>query len=367
MSKTISSLFNNMQRITKPKRVIGLEIGNSNIKLLECTKKDNQLIIENTQIITTPSESVEDGIIVDSQRVYEAIVEELESKKYKAKNMVVVIKSSQIITRDIRVMAMPKRDLDVLLEIQYPEYLMVDISQYQITYKVIRQIDDGENKEQEILIVAAPNTMINPLLEVTKKLKVRVRAINIASDSVANIFSKKREIADGENNEVMVVDIGGKSTTVTIVVGGVAVLNRDIPFGLDTINPLIMREIKQDNPEKIEEFKEQYAGIYKENELGEHIQYISSIIKPMLEYQLVSELKRFLQFHYSRNKNRSINKAYIIGGGAYLKNIEQYMTQALGIRCISGIGFDREYVEFGKEFEEKSAYFANILGLVSEF
>jgi len=43
-------------------RILGLEIGNSNIKLLECRKKGENLIVEKSKILKTPSQAISDGI-----------------------------------------------------------------------------------------------------------------------------------------------------------------------------------------------------------------------------------------------------------------------------------------------------------------
>lgn len=351
------------------KRILGLEIGNSNIKLLECVqKKGGRLIIEKAERVPTPEGAISDGIIHDVEKVYEAIYTELKNNRYKAKNIMAIIKSSEIITRDIRMDAMPKKDMDVILKLQYQEYLLVDISQYQVTYKVVRELLDTEQKQQELLIVAAPNTVIFPLLELADKLKMRMRSINIASDAITNLFSNDNQITYPRDQDIMIIDIGGESTTATIISEGVGVLNRDIPFGMDAINSLMIREFNSKNLDNIDKFKEKYLVIYlNDNELDEYGQYINSMIKQMLEYQLVSEIKRLLQFHFSRSKNNSIHKVHIIGGGAYLKNIDKYLTNILDIQCISGIKLDLVQVEFDEEFEKQSAYFANILGLITEF
>ncbi|HHX62085.1 MAG TPA: type IV pilus assembly protein PilM [Epulopiscium sp.] len=350
--------------------ILGLEIGNANIKLLECRKQGMQLMIEKSRIIPTPEGIVCDGIIMDSESIYNIINEEIKKGKYKSKDIVAVIKSSEIITRDIRMDEMPKKDMEAILALQYQEHLLVDIEAYQVTYKVVQKAQETqvEGQEQELLIVAAPNKIIYPLLDVATRLKMRMRSINIASDAITHLFLKESPITAINEHEIMVIDIGGTSTTVTIVSDGIGVLNRDIPFGLDAINPLMTREFGTKNTEAIETFKTQYAGIYEDEiEDEQYGQYISSVIKPMIQYQLVAEIQRFLQFHFSRGKNKAIEKIYMIGGGSYLKNIGKYVTDLLGIPCVSGIELNQTHIQGDAEFEKQSAYYINILGIVNEF
>jgi len=350
------------------KYILGLEIGHSNIKMLECRQKNGELIIEKAQIIPTPKGAILDGIINDVQQIYDVIDKEIKNKRYRSKNVVMVIKSSEIITRDIMKPAMPKKDMDAILSLEYQEHLLVEVSQYQVTYKVLKEVVEGNQEKQEIQIVAAPNTIISPLLEVADKLKMRVRAINIASDAITNIFSIDSEMIVTNEDDIMVIDLGGKATTVTIVSKGVGVLNRDIPFGLDSINELLAKEFGSSDPDIIEKFKIQYAGIYDEDdEISIYGQHISTILKPMIQYQLIADIRRLLQFHFSRNKSNKIEKIYIIGGGAYLKNIDKYMSQLLEIPCVLGVELNLNKVKPPIEFQEEGAYFTNVLGLVSDF
>jgi len=349
------------------KYILGLEIGHSNIKILECRQKGGKIIIQKAQRIPTPKGTILDGIINDVQQISDAINTEIKNKKYRSKNVVFVIKSSEIITRDIMMRAMPKKDMDAILSLEYQEHLLVDISQYQVTYKVLKEVIEGDDNQQEIQIVAAPNTIILPLLAVADKLKMRVRAINITSDAITNIFSTQNEMAVTNEDDIMVIDIGGKSTTVTIVSEGKGILNRDIPFGLDSINELLVKEFGSSDPKIIEEFKIKYAGIYEEGaEVDIYSQHISSILAPMVEYQLIAGIRRFLQFHFSRSKDNKIDKIYIIGGGAYLKNIDKYMAHVLGIPCLLGVELNPNKVKFPAEFLEEGAYFINTLGLISD-
>lgn len=352
------------------RRILGLEIGHSNIKMLECRQKGGQFIIEKAQRIPTPKDSVTDGIINDVDQIYELINQEIKKNRYRARNLVIVIKSSEIITRDIKMDIMPKKDMEAILAIEYQEHLLVEVSKYQVTYKVLNDGLEGDTGQQEVQIVAAPNTIIDPLIEIAEKLRMRIRVINVASDAVADIFSQENEVSitNASENDLMVVDIGGKSTTATIISNGIGILNRDIPFGLDSINDILKDEFGSSDEELLEEFKQRYAGIYDEDSQADiYGQHISEVLKPMLQYNLIEGIKRLLQFHFSRGRRQEIEKIYIVGGGAYLKNIDKYMEHLLDIPCVLGVDLNSDKVEFPEEFQDESAYFANILGLVSKY
>lgn len=349
------------------KRILGLEIGNSNIKLLECRQKGGKIFVEKSNIIRTPRESITNGIIWDFNEIYKVLNKEIKEQKYKSEELAIVIKSTDIITRYIRMDKMPPKDMKAILELQYHEYLLVDISEYQVAYKVVGEITDGDSVEQEILIVGAPDKLINPLIEIGEKLKMRIKTINIGSDAISNLFKEDGFIMDMKEESAMVVDIGAISTTVTIISDGVGVLSKDIRMGLQELDSKIINHFGSRQVGDIDDFKEMHGGIFEEDITGNvYQQYMSAKIKPMLENSLAPEIRRLLQFHFSRSKYKKIEKLYIIGGGASIKNIDAYMSDLLGISCAAGIALDITQIDFQAKLQSQSEYFANILGLISE-
>ncbi|NLI89510.1 MAG: pilus assembly protein PilM [Epulopiscium sp.] len=352
-------------------RILGLEIGNSNIKLLECRKKGENLIVEKSKILKTPSQAISDGIIIDTFKVCDLIENELRKNNYRARDLAIVIKSSEIITRDIRMDKMPAKDLNDIMKLQYHEYLLVDTSEYQITHKVVGEVESGDTEEQEVLIVAAPNRLLNPLIEIADRLKLKIKLINISSDAVSNLFDADNFLMDMKEEEALVIDIGGKSTSVTIISGGVGVLSKDINFGLEELDNMITGHFGSKQIGDLERFKSKYGAIYEDDEDDNNDdiygKFISKSLKPMIDHKLAPEIRRLLQFHFSRGRKGAIERAYIIGGGAGIKNIDKYMSDLLEIPCTAGINLDMTKVISDEEIQSKSEYFANILGLMSEF
>lgn len=313
--------------------MLGLEIGSANIKLLECTIKGKNYIVENSKIMEIPIDTISDGIIKDVKGLTAVLKKEIKEKKYKSKNLGILIESSKIITRDIRIDKMPFKDLKAILEIQYPEYLLIDISTYQVTFKVLREVETSEGIEEEVLIVAAPNKLINPLIEIADNLRLRIKSINIVSDAVANLFREDSFTMDMKEKSALVIDIGAISTTATIISGGVGVLNKNIKFGLKGL------------AQKIPKYFE----------------------SSQVENELALEIGQLLQFHFSRGQYEAIEKIYLVGGGADLENIAEYMSNLFGIPCAIGVTLDITQIETNEEVESKSHYFANLLGLINEF
>lgn len=329
--------------------IMGIEIGSSNIKMIEVSRKSSTLIVHKFSIILTPTDSVTNGVITNVEALRKVIAEELSAKKYRAKKVVNVVQSSNIIIRNVTMEKQPEKIIKEILDMKTEEYLPVERSQYQIDFKVIKGFEEEDKEKNELLLVAAPNTVVIPMATLMKSLKLVPIMITIPSEALANVFGlQKRLIYDAAPN-VLVLDIGGNSCTTTIISDYQAVLTRNIDFGVEHINRAL-NDASQNN------------GLLEEEMNEEHI---SDVIRPQVEYNIISEVERLLQFYYSNFGNRSIKKIYLIGGGANIKGMRAYIRDALNIPTEKLMEFSAITEAPNVEFEPYRRFFVNMLGAIN--
>lgn len=328
-----------------PNLMLGIEIGNSTIKLVEVSKSSNRLIVENFALVDTPKGSIDNGIITDVDVLYGVISSTLRERRFRAKKAVMIVESSLVITRNIDVEKQTEKQLKQLIRMRSEEYLPVDTENHQFDFSVIKEFEDEGVKKLSILLVAVPNSIVYPMLNLASKLKVQVKAMTIPSDAVANVFS------DGEG--VIVVDMGSKSTTATILNEGRAALGRYISVGLD--------EIKNDRTS----MQKKSINIDGSEDEAAATAEADSYFKPQIESDIISEIDRLIQFYYSRKESKRIQKAYIIGGGAGIGELAHYMKESLHIPVerLTSIGFVSDRSNQG--FERVTPVFANLVGAIN--
>lgn len=331
-----------------PGSILGLEIGSSTIKIIEVIKKGTALIVKNFSLLPTPEDCIHNGVISNAEMLRSVIEEELRKKKYKSKKVVAIIQSNGIIIRNAIMDPYPDKAIKQLLEIKTQDYLPVETSQYQIDYRIMNAIEEEGRIKNKLLLVAAPNTVILPVANLIKSLKLTPVLISIPSEALTNMFNPKKPMIYEETGNVLVLDIGSKSTTVTVIEEGEALLTRMINFGVTSIDQSI----------KEEEIGPQTGG----DDLEE---LLTHIIKPQIEYNIVSEIERILQFYYSSYNGGLIKKIYLIGGGATIKGIREYMREALNIPTERLTKFDTVVEGPGIEFEEYAKFYVNLLGAIN--
>jgi len=331
-----------------PNLMLGIEIGNNTIKLMEVSKSNNRIMVENFALVNTPKGSVDNGIITDIDVIHSVISSTLKEKRFRAKKAVMIVESSLIITRNIDVEKQNEKNIKQLIKMRSEEYLPVDTENHQFDFSVIKEFQDEDVKKLSILLVAVPNSIVYPMLNLASKLKIQVKSMTIPSDAIANVFS------DGEG--VIVVDMGSKSTTATILNEGRAALGRYISVGLEEIrNERSAGQKKSSINLNGEESDDEAAATAEADDY----------FKPQIESDIISEIDRLIQFYYSRKESKRIQKAYIVGGGASVGELTHYMKEALHIPVekLTSIGFVSDRSNQG--FEKVTPLFANLVGAIN--
>lgn len=330
-------------------RIMGIEIGSSNIKIIEVSRKASTLVVHKFSVIATPDESIRNGAILNTETLRKVIAQELSEKKYRAKKVVSVIQSNSILIRNVTMEKQPEKIIKDILDMKTEEYLPVEPSQYQIDFKIIKEFEEEGKQKNELLLVAAPNSIVLPIASLMKSLKLVPVLITIASEALSNVFGSQRRLIYDSAPNVLILDIGGHSSNTTIISDYQAVLTRNIDFGVESINKAL-NEVSQSK------------GLLDKDMNEEHI---SELIRPQVEYNIIAEVERILQFYYSSFANGNIKKIYLIGGGANIKGMRAYIRDALNIPTEKLSEFSAVVEAPNVEFEPYRRFFVNILGAIN--
>ncbi len=329
--------------------IMGLEIGSSNIKIIEVSKKAATLTVHKFSVIATPRDCINNGVITNSDALKKVIQMELSDSKYQAKKVVAVVQSSAIIIRNAVMDKQPDKLIREILDVKTEEYLPIDRGQYQIDFKVIRTFEDEGKEKNELLLVAAPNSVVLPVASLIKSLRLVPIMINIPSEALENVFGTHKRLVFDTVANALILDIGGTSSTATIISNDQAVLTRSIGFGVEGINNAL-NEASRDNSILGKDMSEES---------------LSELIRPQIEYNIISEVERILQFYYSNYGSGAIKKVFIIGGGANIKGIRTYIRDALNIPTENLSEFSTVIEAPNVDFEPFRRFFVNILGAIN--
>lgn len=332
-----------------PKNCLVIDIGNEQIKIANLARgKDNVKILQHA-IVPTPENSIQDGIILDKVALNNAIKLVLKEKKIKNKRVVFTISSSKIITREVDFPDLKPNKLRPIVENSAHEYFPVNLSDYCVDYVVSDSVENNGEKSLKINIIAAANSLVSEYVELADLLDLRLIGIDYAGNSLTKFINKEQL-----SGNKMILDMGSDSTMVSVMVDHVLKFNRNLPHGTGLLLDCIMNHFETNQSEAVRISKERpLLNIEQDNN-----PYLSNDVTSAMN-QILGAVMRLMDYYASRNTEK-IESIYIVGGGANIYGIEDYIEKYFGIP--TKVIKNYKSIKGKNELSANELYFANVIG-----
>lgn len=332
---------------------LGIDIGISSIKIVEIKVTNNKPILSNYAWMGIGSlgREIQDGSFSDD--LGNQLKKLLREGGFKSTDAHVAIPAFGGLITLVEFPEMNKDDLDQAIKFEAHKYIPTSLDDVVLSWDVvnkkisdanlIRKKDEAEeaaappvsaNSKLQVLLVAAPKSKVASYEKLVKSAGLSLKSIEIES------FSILRSLIGNDLGNFVVVDIGARVCNIILVEKGVIKTNRNIDAGGRDLTKTIARSMDIDE-ERAERFK-----LSGKNLLGKE-----ASVKLQTIDMIIAEIQRVMDNYYKNSKDRRIDKIILSGGTAGLSGIEDYFSQALGIKTVVGNPFSR--IEYDKKLEAK--------------
>lgn len=301
------------------KNLISIDIGTSITKLVVGNYRGNKVNILHMVSITTPSNSINDGQVIDLNKLKDAIQDGMNSIKIQTKKVIFTLESTASITRELSLPYAKNQELKQMLMFEVQQYFPTDLDEYVIQSRKLEDSEEDGVKKSKILVAALPKLIIKTYLELADALGLEPIALDVHSNGITKFFEKNQNINNHSRNRdqtIAIVDLGYENINVNIIDKDILRFNRLLTVGGKEIDLNIANNLDLSLEEarkiKLED------GISKLESTPSFVieDVISSCIDNWLE-----EIQRIFKFYTSRSPENKVDKIYLCGGHANLKNI----------------------------------------------
>ncbi|KKR19812.1 MAG: Type IV pilus assembly protein PilM [Candidatus Moranbacteria bacterium GW2011_GWA2_39_41] len=341
------------------KRFIGIDIGSSNVKIVELKIIDNKPVLTNYAWV-----HVRDFMVGgDLKAVYsdtilpEYIRRMLKESKMIGKEAYFSIPAFSGLITLIEFPNIIKEDLEQAIKFEAHKYVPLSLEDTILNWDIISKESVGEavdrkdvsaNDKMQVLLVAAPKSKVDKYEKLAINANLQLKSIEIES------FSLVRALVGNDQGNFVIVDIGSRVCNIIIVEKGVIKANRNIDAGGRDISRTIARSMNiSDN-----------RAIALKTSGKNFLNTESSINFPVIDL-IVGEVSRVLNSYYKNNAKSDVDGVIISGGTAGFVGIDEYLTKELGIKTTIGNPFSR--VEYDQritmKIKEIGNQFAVAIGL----
>ncbi|HAH20633.1 MAG: hypothetical protein A2Y00_02210 [Omnitrophica WOR_2 bacterium GWF2_43_52] len=325
MNKTLNFDF-----FPKEKYIVGLDIGNSSIKLAHFRADDG---IGHLLAVRSIEVSKEKGACF-------AIKEILSGIDIPHTRFVTLLNSPQAMVKRIVVPPMPQAELKDALALEVKNYFPFPVNDCQIDFEVVGEVLEKGATKIELLLAVCPHQAIKEHIALLHQAGVNPAQIIHPSLALYNLL---RRSFVKEALSFAVIDIGKIFSELVIVRDGKFVFSRKIPISGDDFTKALTATLFSEHGkiqlsyEDAERIKCDY-GIPAENstQFIENLIAISQVrflLRPLAE-KLAHEIERSFDSYQEESYGQRVEKLILMGGASRLKGLDAFLRETLELETI---------------------------------
>jgi type IV pilus assembly protein PilM len=301
-----------MLGLSQDKGIVGLDIGSHSVKAIEVVskKKRDRDVYEVARIgyELLPHDAIVEGTII----------------KLKNRNVAISISGNSVIIKKISLPAMEKEELAESIVWEAKHNIPYPYEETNVDYAILRPPRGTEEKNLDILLVAAKKDKIANYSNVVNQARKNLTAIDVDVFALQNALEINYPEAF-ESKIVAVVNIGANITNIAIIERGTSQLFRDLSLGGFFFIENMRKELNLsfDDAEKL------LKGIPIKNGGTEKT---DEVIKFNVKDLLDEVDKTFSFYEAGEKREKKIEQIYLSGGLALLKNIAADFEQKFNIK-----------------------------------
>src|SRR3954471_18582797 len=147
--------------LSKPKAVVGLDIGSSAVKAVELRPVGKGYKVAAFGSEPIPPDSIVDGAIIDGTAVADAIRRLLSPRAFKSKDVAASLSGNAVIVKKISLPVMTDAELAESIFWEAEQYIPFDIQDVNLDYQILDKGDAAAGKgTMDVLLVAAKKEKI---------------------------------------------------------------------------------------------------------------------------------------------------------------------------------------------------------------
>ncbi|MEB3284592.1 MAG: type IV pilus assembly protein PilM [Candidatus Sericytochromatia bacterium] len=344
----------------KSKVVVGLDIGPDAIIVAGLSKSKAGYSLDALGTTPMPPNAFQDGEIVDSAAVGDAIRTLLDDNNIQSERAVVAISGQSVIIRLIQTDPMDEDELETFINYEAERYIPFALDDVNLSSQIVgTSMDDNGNEHMDVLLVAAQKNLVQSFISTADEAGLTLNVVDVASFAVTRALEKMDHLPD--NQTVAALLIQGPSTDINVLAGGGPKFNRSVLIGYSYLVDNLINSLGIDETAARELLDQLDVDPQGYEDISAEVEQATEIIRPALS-ELTGEISRSLDFFMSQGGS-TIDRIVICGRGAAIRGLDRFLTTRLGIEVLvanpfTALGLDDDDIE-----ESQAPIFVTAVGL----
>lgn len=298
----------------------GLDIGFQNIRLVELLEDKNKIDLVAAGSIPMPPKAMSSNVPSDQEAVSIAIKKLVKDSGTKSRNVCIALPESQVFTRVIQVPQLSKQELASAIRWEAEQYIPMPLDQVNLDYSILRDSKETGSVNMEIILVAAPKTLVDRYVHIIEMSDLVVQIIE--TDCIATLRALSRSMKSVQT--AMIMSITNQATNIIVTHNNVLQFSRSINAGSEALIRAVSETFNVSQAQA-QEYLSTYG--FEKDKLGGRILQASSTIMNMI----TKEVKNAESFLKEKYKDVMFQTIFISGDIARLPGFVVYLAEVIGV------------------------------------
>ncbi len=301
---------------------IGVDIGSTEIRMVQLKRvgTGNPVLVAYSKIALPPAIAASDSQI-DVDKIAAALSTLVKDAKVTATQVVAGIASAEAFATVIETPKLNPAELAKAMKLQADQYIPMAVDQVRMDWQAI-----GEGKTPDlmkVLLVAAPNTVVNKYLSIVEKAGLSLYALELNAVAQARSLMPQTDVA------AVIVNFGYLSTEINIVQERAPQLVRSVNIGSQTLTRAVSQALGLDEVQA-DQFLTKF-GLTQTKLEGQ----VAKAIKPSLD-TLLAEVNTSIKYFLGQYPGVKIEKMIVTGSMVTLPELTTYLANATSLPVETG-------------------------------
>jgi len=195
----------------QPDDLLGVDIGTKNIKLTEIKKgKEGKMLLANYAIATLSEASARD---ISTQEIAGIVKNTVKQAGIKTRDAAFSLPAYSTFLTLVDMPRLSDNELDQLIPVEAKKYIPIPVDKVTMGWSRVKE---------KILLIAVPKTLSRHYAEIAALAELDLKTLE------AETFSLARALARDETGCAVLIDVGARSTNVSLIEKGNVFLNRTL-------------------------------------------------------------------------------------------------------------------------------------------
>lgn len=317
----------NIFDIFLPKKMIGIDVGTSSIKIAEISRWGGGKTLENYGGIKSMSLYKEDqpfrtfegaGYTLSDFFVSRAIRAILDEAGIHTKATIFSVPDYSTFCITFDMPPMTAKEIPESVKYHAPQYIPLPISETTFDWRVIGGIPGDKKSNIKIFLVAIPNQVVEGYKRVAQMAGLELYALEAEATAIT------RSLIKNNKKVVCLVDIGVQSTTINMVDNSDLKKSYSFNFAGGQLTYAIATALGIAN-DKAEKIKNENGLVSLDQEITKTLYFL---IDPLLN-EIKNTCSEFMQ-----TDSKQVEEIYLTGGTANMPGLKEYFQESLGKNVI---------------------------------